>query len=57
MENDFLKSVRAFQGTSPASRGQGRGCLFEEVRQASAKGEAVNALCQMKADRIHFQDC
>ena len=39
---DFFK-----QGSSPASRRQWRGCLFEEVQQAAAKGQAVNALCQM----------
>src|SRR5258708_34045329 len=43
----FQKSVGTFQGSSSASRRQWRGCLFEEVRQATAKGEAVNALCQM----------
>src|SRR5688572_26718063 len=48
MENDFLKkSLAAFQGLSPDSRRQCRGCLFEEVRQAGKKGQAVNALCQM----------
>src|SRR5262245_60622461 len=49
MENDFLKKKRvaAFQGLSPASRRQWRGCLFEEIEQATPKGQAVNALCQM----------
>ncbi|MGH9660728.1 MAG: IS3 family transposase, partial [Bryobacteraceae bacterium] len=46
-ERFFKKSVAAFQGSSSASRRQWRGCLFEEVRQAAAKGEAVSALCQM----------
>ncbi|MGB6501535.1 MAG: hypothetical protein WBG19_09105, partial [Thermoplasmata archaeon] len=41
------KNLAAFQGVSPASRRQWRGCLFEEIQQASAKGQAVNALCQM----------
>src|SRR5215472_4954356 len=41
------KSLAAFQGSSPAGRRQWRGCLFEEVQQAAAKGQAVNALCQM----------
>jgi transposase-like protein len=35
MENDFLKnSLAVFQGSSPASRRQWRGSLFEEVRGA-----------------------
>ncbi len=46
-ERLFKKSVNAFQGLSPASRRQWRGCLFEEIQQAAAKGQAVNALCQM----------
>src|SRR5208282_2199129 len=41
------KNLTAFQGSSPASRRQWRGCLFEEIQQATAKGQAVNALCQM----------
>ncbi len=41
------KSLAAFQGSSPASRRQWRGCLLEEVGQATAKGKAVSALCQM----------
>jgi hypothetical protein len=52
MENDFLKKgLAAFQGLSPASRRQWRGCLFEEIQQAAAKGQAVNALCQMTGGR------
>jgi hypothetical protein len=45
----FLKKndVAAFRGASSASRRQWRGCLFEEVRQAAAKGHAARALCQM----------
>jgi len=43
----FKKSLTAFQGSSSASRRQWRGCLFEEIQQAAAKGQAVNALCQM----------
>jgi len=39
------KSLSAFQGSSPAGRRQWRGCLFGEIRQAAAKGQAVNALC------------
>ena len=46
-ERFFKKGLAAFQGSSPASRRQWRGCLFEEIQQAAAKGEAVNALCQM----------
>ena len=46
-ERFFKKSLAAFQGSSPASRRQWRGCLFEEIEQAAAKGQAVNALCQM----------
>src|SRR6516225_1336917 len=46
-ERFLKKSVRAFQGSSPAGSRQWRGCLFEEIRQAAAKGQAVNALCQM----------
>src|SRR5688500_14215613 len=46
-ERFLKKSLAAFQGSSPASRRQWRGCLFEEVRQAGEKGQAVNALCQM----------
>ena len=46
-ERFFKKSLAAFQGSSPASRRQWRGCLFEEIQQAAAKGQAVNALCQM----------
>src|ERR1051326_5261612 len=41
------KSLTAFQGSSPSDRRQWRGCLFEEIEQAAAKGQAVNALCQM----------
>jgi putative transposase len=41
------KSLAAFQGASPTSRRQWRGCLFEEIQQVTAKGQAVNALCQM----------
>ena len=48
MENDFLeKTFTAFQGSSPASGRQWRGCLFEEIRQAAEKGQAVRALCAM----------
>ena len=49
MENDFLKkSLTAFQGASPASRRQWRGCLFEEIREGTQQDQAkVNALCQM----------
>src|SRR5262249_20724433 len=36
-----------FRGPTPASGRRGGGCLFEEIEQAAAKGEAVNALCQM----------
>ncbi len=46
-ERFFKKSLAAFQGSSPAGRRQWRGCLFEEIQQAAAKGQAVNALCQM----------
>ena len=36
-------------------RRQLRGCLFEEVEQAAAKSEAVNALCQMTGlNRANF---
>ena len=39
MENDFLKkALQHFQGASPASCRQWRGCLFEEIRQGAAKG-------------------
>jgi hypothetical protein len=45
MENDFpKKSVAAFQASSPPGRHQWRGCLFEEIQQATTKGQAVNAL-------------
>ena len=48
MDNDFFeKSLAAFQGSSPASRRQWRGCLFAEIQQGAEKGQAVNALCQM----------
>jgi len=49
MENDFKKSLTAFQGSSPANRRQWRGCLFEEIRKYKAAGEnkAVTALCAM----------
>jgi transposase InsO family protein len=43
----FQKSLAAFQGSSSASRREWRGCLFEEIRQAATKGEAVSALCHM----------
>src|ERR1700739_3906030 len=46
-ERLFKKSLAAFQGSSPAGRRQWRGCLFGEIQQAAAKGQAVNALCQM----------
>jgi transposase-like protein len=46
-ERFLKKSLTAFQGSSPTGRRQWRGCLFEEIRQAAAKGQAVNALCQM----------
>jgi transposase InsO family protein len=39
--------LAAFQGSSPASRRQWRGCLFEEVLAAEEKGQAVSVLCQM----------
>jgi HTH-like domain len=48
MEKDFWKNeVAGFRGASSASRRRWRRCLFEEVRQAAAKGHAVRALCQM----------
>jgi hypothetical protein len=43
----FKKGLAAFQGSSSAGRRQWRGCLFEEIQQGAAKGQAVNALCQM----------
>jgi transposase-like protein len=48
MENDFLKkALQHFRDHHPASCRQWCGCLFEEIHQAAAKGQAVNALCQM----------
>ena len=41
------KNFTAFQGSSPASGRQWRGCLLEEIRQAAEKGQAVSALCAM----------
>src|SRR5215813_2366267 len=46
-ERLLKKSLAAFQGSSPASRRQWRGCLFEEVLEAAEEGQAVRALCQM----------
>src|SRR3954454_593987 len=43
----FKKGLAAFQGSSPAGRRQWSGCLFEEIQQGAAKGQAVSALCQM----------
>ena len=47
MENDFSKkALQHFRDHHPPAVVSGR-CLFEEIHQAAAKGQAVNALCQM----------
>ena len=46
-ERAFKKALQHLRGSSPASRRQWRGCLFEEVQQGATKGQAVNALCEM----------
>jgi hypothetical protein len=57
-ERFFKKSLAAFQGLSPAGRGQWRGCLFEEIEQGATKGQAVNALCAMSGmNRASFYCC
>jgi transposase-like protein len=40
-----VKSVDAFQGASPASRRQWRGCLFGQVKEAAKAGGFVKSLC------------
>src|SRR5207245_10920018 len=47
VERLLKKGLAAFQGSSPAGRRQWSGCLFEEIQQGGAKGQAVSALCQM----------
>jgi hypothetical protein len=44
-ENDVLKNLTAFQGSSPTSRSQWRGCLFEEIRCAAKEGKTIIAFC------------
>jgi hypothetical protein len=48
-QRDFapVSSFAMERSSEHAGRRQWRGCLYEEVRQAAAKGQAVNALCQM----------